>query len=226
MVDLGMATIGDIARKHPDDMELLFGKNGRDLVLRARGLDDRPIETEREAKSISQETTFVRDVGDEEELVATLADLADGVSRDLRRHGLGATTVKLKLRWPDFTTPTRQLSLAQPADDAETILAAARRLLARLWAPGQKVRLIGVGVSGLTDRPRQMGLFDAPDPRQEKLYSTVRAVRARFGDSALLRGSEMKPPRPGAPAKQPAARVTRLSGLRPEQGKGDDDGSL
>lgn len=197
---LGMATIGDIARKHPDDLELLLGKTGRDLVLRARGLDDRPIATERETKSVSQETTFVRDVGDEGELVATLQVLAEGVSRDLRQSGLGATTVKLKLRWPDFTTPTRQLSLAQPVDDGETILAAARRLLARLWQPGQKVRLIGIGVSGLTDRPRQMGLFDTPDPRQEKLYSTVRAVRARFGEGALLRGSDMKPPRPGAPA--------------------------
>ena len=137
--EMGIITIGDLAGKQPQDLEMIFGKSGRDLVLRARGLDDRPLETEHEPKSVSQETTFVRDVADEAELLATLRTLADGVSRDLRRNGLGAITVKLKLRWPDFTTPTRQLTLTQPMDDGDTIYAAARRLFTRLWQPGQRV---------------------------------------------------------------------------------------
>jgi DNA polymerase IV len=105
---------------------------------------------------------------------------------------LCATTVKLKLRWSDFTTPTRQMTLAHASDNDEQIHALAQKLFARLWQPGQKVRLIGVGVSGLTDAPRQMGLFDAPDERAEKLTATVSAMRARFGEGAIVRGRDMR----------------------------------
>jgi DNA polymerase-4 len=136
--------------------------------------------------------TFTHDVGDEAELLRVLRDMALAVGRELRQSGLCATTVKLKLRWPDFTTPTRQMTFAQASDDGEQIYAQASQLFARLWQPGQKVRLIGVGVSGLTDQPRQMGLFDAPDERTEKLTATVSAVRARFGENAIVRGSDMR----------------------------------
>jgi DNA polymerase IV len=190
--DYGLHTIGDLAQRSPDEFERLMGKNGRDLVIRARGIDDRPVVTEHEQKSISQEITFTRDVGDEAELLHELHGMAMGVARELRRNALCATTVKLKLRWPDFTTPTRQMTMAQASDDGEQIYALAKQLFARLWQPGQKVRLIGVGVSGLTDQPRQMGLFDEPDERSEKLSATVSAMRARFGEGALVRGSDMR----------------------------------
>jgi DNA polymerase-4 len=192
LADYGFHTIGDLAQRSPDEFERLMGKSGRDLVIHARGIDDRPVVTEREQKSISQETTFTRDVGDEAELLRVLRDQAMAVASDLRRSGLCANTVKLKLRWADFTTPTRQMSLTPASDDGEKIYAAARQLFLRLWQPGQWVRLIGVGVSGLTDQPRQMGLFDAPDERMEKLTVTVSAMRARFGEGAIVRGSDMR----------------------------------
>ena len=192
LADYGLHTIGDLARRSPDEFELLLGKTGRELVIRAQGIDDRPVVTEHEQKSISQETTFTRDVGDEAELLRVLHDLAMGVGRELRRSGLCASTVRIKLRWSDFTTPTRQMTLTQPSDEGDQIYAMARQLFARLWQPGQKVRLVGVGVSGLTDQPRQMGLFDAPDERTEKLTATVSAMRARFGDNAIVRGSDMR----------------------------------
>lgn len=188
----GFHTIGDLALRTPEELEALLGKIGREMVFHARGIDERPVVTEHEQKSISQEITYTRDVGDEAELLQTLHDMALGVGRELQRSGLCATTVKLKLRWPDFTTPTRQMTLGQPSDDGEAIFATARQLLARLWQPGQMVRLIGVGVSGLTDQPRQMGLFDAPDEREEKLTATVSAMRKRFGDKAIVRGSDMR----------------------------------
>jgi DNA polymerase-4 len=192
LADYGFHTIGDIARRTPEEFETLLGKVGRDLVFHARGIDDRPVVTEHEQKSISQETTYTRDVGDEAELLRTLHELSLGVARELRRSALCATTVKLKLRWPDFTTPTRQVTLGQPSDDGELIYATAKQLLVRLWQPGQFVRLIGVGVSGLTDQPRQMGLFDAPDERTERLTATVSAMRKRFGDTAIVRGSDVR----------------------------------
>lgn len=192
LADFGLHTIGELALRSPEEFERLLGKTGRELVIRARGIDDRPVVTEHEQKSISQETTFTRDVGDEAELLRVLRDLAVGVAAELRRSGLCASTVKLKLRWTDFTTPTRQTTLAQPSDDAEMIYSTAKQLFTRLWQPGQLVRLVGVGVSGLTDQPRQMGLFDAPDERVERLSATVSAMRARFGDNAIVRGSDMR----------------------------------
>lgn len=191
LAELGLHTIGDIAQESPQTLERIFGKHGRDLVMRAQGLDDRPVETEQERKSISQETTFERDVADATKLHATLRSLAEGVSRDLRRQRLMGATVKLKLRWSDFTTPTRQTTLAQPTDDAQQIYAAALQLFQRLWLPGRPVRLLGVGVSGLGDLPRQMSLWERPDERQERLQSTLERLRARFGDQAVLRASEM-----------------------------------
>ena len=130
-------------------------------------------------------------MADAARLQATLVELAEGVSRDLRRKGLTGNTVKLKLRWPDFSTPTRQLTLDQPTDDAARILTAAQHLFERIWQPGRAVRLLGVGVSGLSDQPRQMGLWDAPDERLERLQKAVVAVRARFGDGALVRGNDV-----------------------------------
>jgi DNA polymerase-4 len=131
-------------------------------------------------------------VSDEAELLRVLHEHALGVARELRRSALCATTVKLKLRWPDFTTPTRQMTLPQATDAGEQIYALARQLFARLWKPGQPVRLLGVGVSGLTDQPRQIGLFDRPDERVEKLTAAVSAMRARFGEKAIVRGSDMR----------------------------------
>lgn len=192
LADYGLHTIGELAQRSPEEFERLLGKTGRDLVIRARGIDDRPVVTEHEQKSISQETTFTRDVGDEAELLRVLQEQAFAVAKELRQSGLCATTVRLKLRWSDFTTPTRQLTLPQATDEGEQIYALARQLFTRLWQPGQWVRLIGVGVSGLTDQPRQMGLFDPPDERAEQLMAAVKAMRDRFGENAILRGSEMR----------------------------------
>lgn len=194
LAELGVRTIGDIAQQPPQTLERLFGKNGRDLVLRAQGLDDRPVETEQERKSISQETTFSRDVADAAKLHTTLHSLAEGVSHDLRRQHLTGTTVKLKLRWTDFTTPTRQLTLAQPTDDAQQIYAAALQLFQRLWTPGRPVRLLGVGVSGLGDLPRQMSLWERPNEKLERLQVVLDRLRARFGDQAVRRASDLPEP--------------------------------
>jgi DNA polymerase-4 len=197
---LGVHTIGDIARSSEADLGRLFGKHGRDLVRRAQGIDDRPVETEREAKSISQETTYARDVRDEARLRATLRDLAAGVGRRLRRAGLGATTIGIKLRWADFTTVTRQTTLGQPTDQDESIGAAAAQLFERAWRPGEWVRLLGVSASALgpaesrrREGPRQLGLWDATDGEQQRrLQAAVRALRDRFGDGVVRWGSELE----------------------------------
>ena len=144
---LVIRTIGDIAAWPAADLARRFGQHGEDLARRARGIDTRPIVTERAAKSISQETTFARDVTDRATLERTLHEQAATIAVKLRRDELTGTTVKFKIRWPNFTTPTRQLTLPQPTDEADVIADAAIRLFAQLWPSGQAVRLIGVGAN-------------------------------------------------------------------------------
>jgi DNA polymerase-4 len=167
-----------------------FGKNGRDLSQHAKGIDHRPVEPHRDTKSISQETTFTRDVRDGDQLRRVLAEQAEGVSKELKRKRLTATTVKLKLRWSDFTTLTRQSSFPQPLDDGEQIRLAAIRLFDQEWQ-GQLVRLIGVGVTGLSNTARQLSLWDAPNEREERLWQTLEALRKRFGDGAISLGKAL-----------------------------------
>ncbi|NLG73139.1 MAG: DNA polymerase IV, partial [Chloroflexi bacterium] len=135
--ELGIYTIGDLARRSPEEMERRFGRSGFEMVLRARGIDDRPLETSRETKSISQETTFARDIRDEHTLKRTLLRLSEGVGRRLRREGLAGTTVKIKLRWEDFTTLTRQVTLPQPSNLDHEIYAAALYQFNSNWPPGR-----------------------------------------------------------------------------------------
>jgi len=190
--ELGIKTMGDLARWPEADLARRFGKVGHELSRHARGLDDRPIVTTREAKSISQETTFVRDVRDGVLLRRTLRSLADQVGRRLRQEGLSGTTVKLKIRWPDFTTPTRQTTLQQPTDQDDVIYTVALKLFEQIWKTSQPVRLIGVGVSGLGPRSRQLGLWETDAARAERLQAAVDKLRERFGEQAVKRASELE----------------------------------
>ncbi len=198
---LGIHTIGDIARWPADDLAHRFGKNGADLHRRAQGLDEREIVTERETKSISQETTFVNDLADGQTLRRILTEQSAQVARRLKRDGLVARTVTIKLRWPDFTTLTRQITGEMPVSTADEITRLALQLLADNRPPDQPVRLIGVGVSGLGPPVRglgihQMSIWDLPtDPAEQakadRLYDAVQSLRRRFGDDAVRRGSEL-----------------------------------
>ncbi len=191
---LGIHTIGDITRWPEADLIKRFGKHGLDLARHARGIDDRPVTTEHERKSISQETTFARDVTDGAVLRATLREQAAEVARTLQRSQLLGATVKLKLRAQDFTTLTRQTTLSHPTDNAQVIESAVLELLDKAW-DRLAVRLVGVGVTGLSDA-RQLSLWDQPDERQERLYDAVRELRKRYGDTSIRPASDLGRKRP------------------------------
>jgi DNA polymerase-4 len=191
LAQVRVRTIGDLARRSEADLVRRFGKLGRDLARRARGLDERPVETEHEAKSISQETTFARDINDAVTLQRTLRRLSEQVGRRLRRKGLRGTTVKIKLRWSDFTTLTRQLTLDQPTDLDGDIFAAAGQLFDQTWPPGKRVRLVGVGVTGFDTPAYQLSLWDAPPAEAHRLQDALDELRDRFGSGAIRRGSQL-----------------------------------
>jgi DNA polymerase-4 len=187
----GIKTIGDIARHPAADLIRWFGENGRDLRRRACGVDDSPVTTEHEVKSISQETTFSRDVHDDKMLAGRLRELSTEVGRRLRQANIAGITIKIKLRWPDFTTLTRQVTLSQPTDQDEEIFRVALDLLGKVRAKGKAVRLIGVGVSGLGVPLRQLELWGADSERSRRLQAALDKVHEKFGEQSIRRGKKI-----------------------------------
>jgi DNA polymerase-4 len=192
LAELGIHTIGDIARWPEAELTSLFGEHGRDLSRHARGIDERPVVNEHEVKSISQETTFTRDVSDDKALISTLRDLSEQVGRRLRQSDLAGGAVKLKIRWPDFTTITRQSTLPQPTDQGEEIASIAATMLKSVRRSGQAVRLIGVGVSHLGPPIRQLSLWDDGGEKSRKLQEAVDALQEKYGRGVIKRGEQLE----------------------------------
>jgi len=186
--ELGIHTIGELASWDQKDLVKIFGKSGYDLARRARGLDDSPITTEHEAKSISQEVTFSRDITDAEALRRTLRELSETVGRRLRQAHLVGSTVKIKLRWSDFTTLTRQVTLLQPTDQDKDIFSAALELMEKNRPARQLVRLLGVGVSNITPPIRQLSLWETSSEKSRRLQSALDELREKFGDGIIRHG--------------------------------------
>jgi len=192
LASVGIKTIGDIARQTEADLIRWFGENGRDLKRRARGQDDSPVSDEHEAKSVSQETTFRRDERDDKVLADALRDLAAHVGRRLRKANIAGSTVRIKLRWPDFTTLTRQVRLTQPTDQGEEIYRVALNLLGKVRSKGKAVRLIGVGVSGLGAPLRQLELWGADAEKSRRLQEALDNVRAKYGEQSIRQGRKIR----------------------------------
>jgi DNA polymerase-4 len=186
--ELGIHTIGQIAAWPESDLIVRFGENGREMSRHAKGLDERLVVTERETKSISQEITFSRDVSDDKVLETTLKELSAEVGRSLRREELAGKTVRLKLRWPDFTTLTRQTTLPLPTDLDDDIYEIALNLLHKVRAKGRPVRLIGVGVSGLGKPVHQMELWGQEDERARRLRVVLDELQEKYGKKMIDRG--------------------------------------
>ena len=190
LAELGIHTIGDLAAWPAEDLARRFGRHGAGLSRSAHGIDDSPIVTQHEAKSVSQETTFARDINDPDSLRKTLRQLSEQVGRSLRKSGLRGRTVKLKLRWQDFTTLTRQVTLAQPSNLDEDIYQAVLGLFEGVWKPSGMVRLLGVGVSHFDAPPaQQLSLWEAASPERERLQQALDELQERYGKKAIRRGA-------------------------------------
>jgi DNA polymerase-4 len=189
---MGFKTIGQIASMPVTHLEKVFGKNGRDLWERAQGLDERPVAEDLTVKSISQEITFNQDIDDADILRRKILDLSEQVGYRLRKSGLCGTTVRLKIRWANFETHTRQKKLNSPVDQDRVIFEQAFEQMMAFYPFHQPVRLIGVGVSGLTNAMHQLPLWETQDEKERRLLSAVDEVRERFGEDILKRGNSIK----------------------------------
>ena len=159
-----ITTIGELAERSEEWARSLFGERGVYLLHLARGIDDSAVVVEHETKSVSSETTFARDIDDLQALEDSLRDLARETAGRLQRHGLKGRTVRVKLRLADFTTFTRQTTLAHPTDSFDTIYREAARLLAREVTNGRRFRLLGVSVANFrAEVQQQPALFSLDD---------------------------------------------------------------
>jgi DNA polymerase-4 len=191
LADLGLRTIGDIANCPLDVLERRFGKYGADLHRHAQGTDTRPVTVQYEAKSISQEVTFAKDTTDLAYLRGVLRDLSVKVGYRMRCDGVCARVIRIKLRWSDFTTHTRQIALSTPTDQDGVIYQTADSLLLKLWQAGRPVRLIGVGGSNFVDQVHQLSLFDQQTEKERKLLDALDDLRKKYGKGAVQRAGRM-----------------------------------
>lgn len=159
LAELGIKTCGELAAADLGTLLAVFGRHAADLPRRARGIDSREVQAERGlAKSISQERTFNRDVDDADFLREQLCKMCERVAQELQRQNLVAYTVYVKFRWADFTTFTRQKSVTVGLDDTGTLCRLVGAIWEEHWPPGQRMRLLGVGVSRLEETAvRQLG---------------------------------------------------------------------
>ena len=196
---LNVQTIGQLRAVPLERLTDAFGQAGEHFHRLARGLDRRPVVPDSRAKSISQECTFAVDVADAEQLRDVLVEQVEQVSRRLRRQGLKARTVTVKLRTGDFTTHTRSATLDDPTDLTGEIRRDTERLLsAWLGRHRRPLRLLGVGVSGLIRQGGQLPLFGrAQRDREQRLDRTLDDIARRFGDGAVRRGPAGRRPQRG-----------------------------
>jgi len=189
---LGLHTIGDIAACPEDVLVRKFGKYGAELHQHALGIDTRPVTVEYEAKSISQEVTFEKDTADLAFLRRKVRELAAKVGYRMRCDGVCARVIRIKLRWSDFSTHTRQVALLQPTDQDGVIAETAEALLMKLWQNDRPVRLIGVGGTNLTERVHQMTLWETPSDKERKLLTALDDLRERYGKGAVQHGDRIR----------------------------------
>ena len=167
LAETEITTVGQLARVPEEDLYARFGKHGMSMARQARGIDSRTVQTERRAKSVSQERTFRRDLADPAALQEQLERLSQGVSRRLMTAGLAGRTIAIKVRYADFTTLTRQQKLMTPVDDADAIYQVALSLWNKNWQRGRAVRLLGVAARRLGPPPKQMSLFPPQERRPD-----------------------------------------------------------
>ncbi len=189
--DHGIATIAQLRELPERALKRRLGEWGHHFWRLAQGIDDRPVVSDREAKSISHETTFARDIEDVDTLTSVLLELTEQVAHRLRGHQRRARNVEIKVRFSDFTTITRSKRLMQSTDVTRHLFHTAEKMLTKVLPnSSHAVRLVGIGVSMFDyDADKQLPLFtDIAEQKQIKLDSIADQIQDRFGVRSIHRG--------------------------------------
>lgn len=180
----GIKTIGDLGNANPQVLVQLLGKLGMILHRRANGKDEEPVRSQEPPRSISTESTFSEDIRDADFLDTRLVSMLEKVTAELRRKSMLTSTLSIKLRYYDFSTYSRQVTVSPPTFEDLKLLPLARTLFHKLYQPSKPVRLLGVRLSGLCPAASfQIDLFSKQD--SGALYRSIDEIRARYGSDLL-----------------------------------------
>ncbi len=192
---LAIRTLGQLRQMSIETLTEFFGSSGEHYWQLSHGIDPRHVITDREAKSISHETTFHEDISDTELLAAWLVELVEQVGRRLRRHELKGRTIDLKVRFADFKTISRSVTLKSPTNVTQELIAAGLELLLhRMPDRHLPIRLLGFGVSKFDDSGWTQKQLFGQDARQrnQELDRVADQITTKFGKSAIRRGARLK----------------------------------
>ncbi len=199
----GIRSIGQLQRMDRGDLMRRYGTMGSRLYHLSRGQDDRQVSPDQEAKSVSAETTFDSDLASSAELVPVLRALSEKVSARLKKANIAGQTVVLKLKTQDFKIRTRNRQLADPTRLADRIFQTGMQLLSK-ETDGTKYRLLGIGVSDLSDDERAdpPDLVDVQSRKRALAEGAIDLLRGKFGKKAVEtgytfgKGRNANPPEP------------------------------
>jgi DNA polymerase-4 len=186
---LGVQTVGDLRKHSVESFGKLLGSDADWFLRLAHGLDDRPVVSDREAKSIGQEQTFGIDVAIAGDVRQVLFEQVEQVGRRLRKHQFCARAISLKIRYGDFETITRSTTLETATNTTSELWSAASGIFDK-WCETsfQPIRLIGMSAAQLSRGEGQMALFvDPKNARQKKVDAVADQIAAKFGDKAIRR---------------------------------------
>lgn len=188
LAGLGITTIGDVADAPVERLAKVLGKQAYTLKELADGIDKRKVEPVRKVQSVGNEETFATDIWERADIEKELLRLSEKVGGRLRRKGLFALTVTLKVRFASFRTVTRSVTLKEGTQYDEVLYRTACELYDKVRAT-EPIRLLGVTASHLTDT-EEVSLFESDSDKKKKtLYRTVDALKAKFGASIITKAN-------------------------------------
>jgi DNA polymerase IV len=190
MQEMGIVTIRDLSEQPVDLLERRFGKYGVELWSKSRGIHHGEVVPYHEAKSISTENTFEENKTDLEFLMAELVRMTERVGYELRQDNKTAGCVAVKIRYGDFETTSRQMTIPYTFYDDE-LIAKAKELFHQLWRKGTPIRLLGVRLSELTAEAIQTNLF-VDTRKKNELYKAIDDVKERFGKDAVVKAGGLR----------------------------------
>ncbi len=184
---IGVYTIGSLAKKSKEELINIFGKNGLWLWQMSQGIDDSGVVVGREAKSISNETTFEKDILDRRHIEGELCRLCESVSDRLRKENLKSRTFTLKVRLEGFQTYTRSKTFGTPTNFSEDIIRVIKQLYEDFEIKDKKVRLVGVRAANFSAADESVLFKDRIEVKKEDVHKAVDKIRGKFGAASICR---------------------------------------
>ncbi len=187
---MGIISIGDILKFPIEQLEEQLGKWGADLWFKAQGIHHGEVHEYHESKSISTENTFHENTNDLDFLMSELVRMTEKVAYELRQDEKLAGCLAVKIRYPDFQTTSKQVAIDYTFRDDE-LIPIAKELFKKLYRKGEKVRLLGVRLSELTNHAMQANLFDDAE-KKSNLYKAIDSVKNKYGSASLLKARTIR----------------------------------